>query len=95
MAAPSDFDFSEHLGSDQAIAEYLTAVLEDDDPSLLVAALGDIARARGMTEMARKSGLTREALYRSLRAGANPRFDTVHRVIKALGIDLKAVTHVN
>ena len=57
-----DFDITEHLDSDQAIAEYLTIVLEDNDPALLAAALGDIARARGMTEIAKASGLTREAL---------------------------------
>jgi len=56
-----DFDVTEHLPDDQAIAEYLTIVLEDNDPALLAAALGDIARARGMTEIAKASGITREA----------------------------------
>lgn len=85
-----DFDVTEHLEDDQAIAEYLTCVLEDGDPDLLVAALGDIARARGMTEIARKSGLAREALYRALRSGASPRFDTVMRVMRSLGMHLVA-----
>ena len=86
-----DFDITEHLEDDQAIAEYLTCVLEDGDPDLLVAALGDVARARGMTEIARESGLAREALYRALRAGASPRFDTVMRVMRALGLNMVAM----
>ncbi len=85
-----DFDMVEHLDSDQAIAEYLTIVLENDDPTLLQAALGDIARARGMTEIAKASGLTREALYKALRPNANPRFDTIMKVIRALGVKLHA-----
>lgn len=85
-----DFDITEHLPDDQAIAEYLTIVLEENDPALLAAALGDIARARGMTEIAKDSGLTREALYRALRANAQPRFETVSRVCAALGVKLVA-----
>ncbi|MSQ72229.1 MAG: putative addiction module antidote protein [Betaproteobacteria bacterium] len=85
-----EFDFSEHLDSEQAMAEYLTVVLEDNDPSLLAAALGDIARARGMSEIAKASGITREALYRALRRDAQPRFDTISRVCKALGVKLVA-----
>ncbi len=85
-----EFDFSEHLESEQAIAEYLTVVLEDNDPSLLAAALGDIARARGMSEIARASGITREALYKALRPDAQPRFDTISRVCTALGVKLVA-----
>lgn len=84
------FDVTEHLEDDQAIAEYLTAVLEDNDPALLTAALGDVARARGMTEIAKASGLSREALYRALRPDAKPRFDTIYRVCSALGIKLVA-----
>lgn len=85
-----DFDFSEHLDSKQAIAEYLTAILEENNSALLAAALGDIARARGMSEIARASGITREALYKALRPDAQPRFDTVSRVCAALGIKLVA-----
>jgi probable addiction module antidote protein len=83
-----EFDASRYLDSDEAIAQYLTAILEEEDPALLAAALGDIARARGMTEIARASGLTREALYRALRPNAQPRFDTVAKVCKALGVRL-------
>ncbi len=85
-----EFDITEHLGSEQAIAEYLTVVLEDNDPAMLAAALGDIARARGMSEIAKASGLTREALYRALRKDAHPRFDTLNRVCGALGVKLVA-----
>jgi probable addiction module antidote protein len=84
------FDPAKYLDSDQAIAEYLTAILEDDDPALLAAALGDIARARGMTEIAKASGITREALYKALRPDAQPRFETVARVCRALGVRLVA-----
>lgn len=85
-----EFDAAEYLDDEQAIAAYLTAVLEENDPALLAAALGDIARARGMTEIAKASGLSREALYRALRADAQPRFDTVSRVCAALGVKLVA-----
>jgi probable addiction module antidote protein len=85
-----DFDMAEHLPDEQSVAEYLTLVLEEGDPSELPHALGVIARARGMTEIAKASGLTREALYRALRSDAQPRFDTVSRVCAALGIKLVA-----
>ena len=90
LADLPDFDFSEHLDSEQAIAEYLTVILEENDPALLAAALGDIARARGMSEIAKASGLTREALYKALRPDAQPRFDTISRVCAALGVRLVA-----
>lgn len=83
-----DFDMAEYLSDDKAIAEYLSLVLEDYDPDLLGAALGDIARSRGMTEVARAAGLTREALYKALRPGAQPRFDTIARLCTALGLKL-------
>ncbi|MCX7167777.1 MAG: putative addiction module antidote protein [Rhodocyclales bacterium] len=85
-----DFDFSEHLDSEQAMAEYLTVILEENDPALLAAALGDIARARGMSDIAKASGITREALYKALRPDAQPRFDTINRVCTALGVKLVA-----
>jgi len=65
-------------------------VLEENDPALLAAALGDIARARGMTEIAKASGIGREALYKALRPNAQPRFDTIARVCGALGVKLVA-----
>jgi len=84
------FDAAEYLKSDEDVAAYLTAVLEENDPSLLAAALGDIARSRGMTQIAKDSGITREALYKALRPGSEPRFDTVSRVCAALGVRLVA-----
>ena len=90
VAKLPEFDMAEHLPDQQAIAEYLTIVLEENDPAEFAHALGTIARARGMTEIARASGLTREALYRALRSDAQPRFDTVSRVCAALGVKLVA-----
>ena len=85
-----EFDAADYLTDDQAMADYLTAVLEDGDGALLEAALGDIARARGMTDIAKSTGLTREALYKALRADSAPRFDTIQKVCGALGIKLVA-----
>jgi len=83
-----DFDAAPYLDSGAAVAAYLTDILEAHDPALLAAALGDIARARGMSEIAKASGITREALYKALRPDAQPRFDTVNRVCAALGVRL-------
>jgi probable addiction module antidote protein len=85
-----DFDPAEYIKDDEDMAAYLTAILEENDPALLAAALGDIARARGMSEIAKASGITREALYKALRPDAQPRFDTVSRVCAALGVKLVA-----
>ncbi len=85
-----EFDAAPYLDSDEAVAVYLTDVLAANDPALLAAALGDIARARGMSEIAKASGITREALYKALRPDAQPRFDTVSRVCTALGVKLVA-----
>jgi hypothetical protein len=85
-----EFDVAEYLNSEEDIAAYLTTVIEENDSSLLAAALGDIARARGMTQVAKDSGITREALYKALRPGSEPRFETVSRVCAALGVRLVA-----
>jgi probable addiction module antidote protein len=85
-----EFDVSKYLNDEASIAEYLTMVIEQDDPALLAATLGDIAKARGMTEIAKSTGLAREALYKALRADAQPRFDTVSKVCAALGVKLVA-----
>lgn len=85
-----EFDMAEHLPDEQAIAEYLTVVLEEDDSAALADALGTIARARGMTEIAKSSGITREALYKALRSDASPRFETISKVCAALGVRLVA-----
>jgi probable addiction module antidote protein len=82
------FDVTEHLDSEEAVAAYLEAVFDDGDPKLIAAALGDVARARGMTQMARDTGVTREALYRALADDGNPEFATIMKVVKALGLRL-------
>ena len=88
VSALRDFDPAEYLESEDAMAEYLTAIIEENNPALLAAALGDIARARGMTEIVRASGITREALYKALKPDAQPRFDTIARVCTALGLKI-------
>jgi probable addiction module antidote protein len=90
LADLPDFDMAQHLPDDEAIAQYLTIILEENDPSALTDALGTIARARGMSEIAKASGLTREALYKALRPNSQPRFDTIARVCTALGVRLVA-----
>jgi probable addiction module antidote protein len=84
------FDAARYLTDDAAVAEYVTAVLEADDPDLLLLALADIARARGMAEVAKEAGLGRESLYKALSPGAKPRFDTILKVARALGVRLSA-----
>lgn len=86
-----EFDAAEYLTSEEDIATYLTIVLEENDPALLAAALGDIARARGMNQIAQASGITREALYKALRPGSAPRFETISKVCAALGVRLVAM----
>lgn len=86
----AEFDVTEYLDSEEELAAYLTAVIEENDPALLAAAIGDIARARGMSQVAKDSGITREALYKALRPGSAPRFETVSRVCAALGVRLVA-----
>ena len=84
------FDAAPYLDSETAVAAYLTDILAANDAGLLAAALGDIARARGMTEIAKAAGITREALYKALRPDSAPRFETVNRVCQALGVRLVA-----
>lgn len=83
-----EFDASQYLDSDETIAAYLNDIIESGDASLLASALGDVARARGMTQIANDTGLAREALYKALRPDAQPRFDTIARVCKAIGLRL-------
>ena len=82
------FDVSDYLDNEETIAEYLNAVLADGDANLLLAAIGDIAKARGMKQIARESGLDREILYKALTPGAKPNFVTMMQVLKALGVKL-------
>ncbi len=85
-----EFDMADYLDNDAAVAEYLSQVLTDGDDSELAHALGHIAKARGMTQIAEAAGIGRESLYKALRADAHPRFDTISRVCKALGVKLVA-----
>lgn len=85
-----DFDMASHLTNEKDIAAYLTMVIEDGDAAELAHALGVAARARGMSEVAKAAGITREALYKALRPNSSPRFDTISKVCKALGVRLEA-----
>lgn len=86
--ATRPFDVVDYLKSDEDLQAYLEAVLEEDDPVLFAAALGDIARAKGMTQLARDTGLGRESLYKALSADGNPELATVFKVMRALGLRL-------
>lgn len=88
MTQFTPFDASEYLESEVAIAEYLAAALEDPDPEVFVAALGDVAKARGMTQIAKDSGLGRESLYKALTPGSKLRYETVRKVMSGLGVKL-------
>ena len=85
------WDAAEHLETQEDIAAYIEAALEEGDPSLVVAALGDIARSKGMTHIARETGLGRESLYKALSIEGNPEFATVLKVIQSLGLRLQVV----
>jgi probable addiction module antidote protein len=87
-----DFDMAAMLKTEDDIANYLTLVLGENDMNEFTHALGVVARARGMSVVSEKSGLTREALYKALRPSSQPRFDTIFRVCNALGIRLVAQT---
>jgi len=87
----TNWDVSEHLETKQEMADYLEAALEDGDSSLIAAALGDIARSKGMSSIAQATGLGRESLYKSLSEGGNPELATVLKVVDALGLKLTAV----
>jgi probable addiction module antidote protein len=82
------FDAADYLDDEETIAEYLTAALEDPNPDLFLVAVRDVARARGMAQLARDSGLGRESLYKALAPGSKPRYDTVLKVLRALGVKL-------
>ncbi len=84
------WDAAHHLESEEDMAAYLEAALEEGDPALVAAALGDIARAKGMTQVARDAGLGRESLYKALSPEGNPEFATVLKVVNALGLRLHA-----
>ena len=87
------FDVTEHLDNEEVIAEYLAAAMEDSNPDVFLAALADVAKARGMAQLAKDSGLSRESLYKTLSPGAKPRFETVVKITKALGVPFTPVAH--
>ncbi len=90
IADLADFDMARQLKSEEDIAAYVTMVIEDGDAAELAHALGVAAKARGMSEIAKATGITREALYKALKPNAKPRFDTISRVCAALGVRLVA-----
>lgn len=87
------WDIVNHLDSDEKIALFLEAVFEDGDPAMIAGAIGEVARARGMSQVAKDAGLSRENLYRALSEGGNPEFATILKVIRAIGYDLTVVPH--
>ena len=84
------FDAAEYLDSAETVAAYLEAAFEDGDPAFIADALGTVARAKGMTEVARKTGLSRESLYKALSAEGNPEFATILKVMRALDLKITA-----
>jgi probable addiction module antidote protein len=88
MLKVKPFDTSAFLDDEEVIAEYLTAALEDANPDVFLAAVGQVAKARGMSAVAESTGLGRESLYKALTPGAKPRYDTVLKVLQGLGVKL-------
>lgn len=86
QTALTPFDMTQYLDSEEAIAEYLTQVLEEGDIDELIRAIGHIAKARGMSQIAQESGLGRESLYKTFAPGSKPRFDTIAKVVHSLGL---------
>lgn len=88
MAKLAPFDAADYLDDEETIVEYLTAALEDPNPDVFLIAVRDVARARGMAQLAKDAGLGRESLYKALTAGAKPRYDTLLKLLHALGVKL-------
>ena len=95
MKKNAPFDAADYLESEEVIAEYLSAALEDENPDVFLVAVADVAKARGMTQLARDTGLGRESLYKALTPGAKPRYDTVLKLVRALGVELHATAAVH
>ena len=87
----ASFDASDYLDNEETIAEYLSASLENPDPDAFLMAVRDVAKARGISAVATTAGLGRESLYKALKPGAQPRFNTVRRLLIALGVKLDVV----
>ena len=94
MVKVSKFDVVDYLDSEEMIEEYLVAALETDDSDIFLNALANVAKARGIARLAKDTGLGRESLYKSLAPGAKPRFDTIMKITKALGVPLTAKAEV-
>lgn len=88
MNTATNWDASEYLETEEDVAAYLNAALEDGNTSVITAALGDIARAKGMTQLSKETGITRDGLYKALSPTGNPSFDTVQKVVRAFGLKL-------
>jgi probable addiction module antidote protein len=90
MTRFTPFDAADYLDNEETIAAYLSASLEEDDPEMFLVAIKTVARARGMTQLAKDTGMGRESLYKALAPGAKPRYDTILKVLRALGVTLHA-----
>lgn len=91
MIKLTPFDIADYLDNEEVISEYISVSLEDPDPDVFLMAVRNVARARGMTQLAKDAGLGRESLYKALSPGAKPRYDTVLKLVAALGVKLHAV----
>lgn len=90
MTTFASFDAADYLDDEATIAEYISAALADPNPDVFLAAIRDVARARGMSQLAKDAGVGRESLYKALSPGAKPRYDTVVKLLHALGVKLSA-----
>jgi probable addiction module antidote protein len=90
MTTLAKFDAADYLDNEEVIAEYLTAALDDPNPEVFLAAVADVAKSRGMTQLAKDTGLGRESLYKALAPGAKPRYDTILKLLHGLGVKLHA-----
>lgn len=88
MKKATSWDAADYLETEADIAAYLNAAFEDGDTSVIAAALGDVARAKGMTQLAKETGITRDGLYKALSPTGNPSFDTVQKILRAFGLKL-------
>lgn len=91
MKKTARYDAADYIENEEDAVAYINAALEDGDPALVAAAIGDVARAKGMTKLARETGITRDGLYKALSSTGNPTLGTVMKVMKALGYKLEAV----
>ena len=92
MRKTTTWDATDHLATEADIAAYLNAAFEAGDTSVIAAALGDVARAKGMTQLAKETGITRDGLYKALSPTGNPSFDTVQKILRAFGLRLDVST---